>query len=96
MYFTPTYYTFPKKNTIYVNETTFLHALAPCMSALATQNLLKANKIHFFENDQLPGSSPDLDPSGNLGAILKQKVENNFQNSNKMFSEALHDELKKM
>ena len=37
------------ENVLSTIETTFLHDRAPCMSALATQNLLKANKVDFFE-----------------------------------------------
>ena len=64
-----------RANVMNVKQTTFLHDKAPCMSALATQSLLKANKIDFFGNDEWPGSSPDLNPCENLGAIVKDRVE---------------------
>ena len=46
----------------YNDETTFLYETAYCMSALATQSLLKAEKIDFLRNYEWLGSSPDLDP----------------------------------
>ena len=41
-------------------QTTFLHDKVLCMSALATQHLLRANNIDFFGNSEWPGSLPDL------------------------------------
>ena len=53
----------------------FLHDRAPCMSSLATQALLAENGVDFFGNSQWPGHSPDLNPTENLGAIIKERVE---------------------
>ena len=53
----------------------FLHDKVPCMSALATQALLKESNIDFFANTQWPGNSPDLNPTENLGAIIKDRPE---------------------
>ena len=69
------------QKVIDVKETTFLHDKAPCMSALQTQALLKANKVDFFGNNEWPGSSPDLNACEHLGAILKDRVEKRMSNS---------------
>ena len=45
------------------------------MRALATQQLLIANNIDFFDNSQWPGASPDLNAAENVGAILKDRTE---------------------
>lgn len=62
-------------NVIDVNEVTFLHDKAPCMKAIATQQLLRQNDIDFFDNSQWPGCSPDLNVAENLGAIMKNRTE---------------------
>ena len=72
-----------RNNVICPNQTTFLHDRAPCMSALATQHLLKANKIDFFGNSEWPGSSPDLNACENLGSILKKRVESKLTTTNR-------------
>ena len=82
-----------KRNVMEVCETTFLHDRAPCMSALATQNMLTANGIDFFGNGEWPGSSPDLNPCENLGAILKDRVEQRLEISGEGLEEALHNTL---
>ena len=64
-----------RKNVLDVKETTFLHDKAPCMKAIATQQMLRSNKVDFFDNSQWPGLSPDLNVTENLGAILKDRVE---------------------
>ena len=64
-----------RKNVIDVNEVTFLHDKAPCMKAIATQQILQINGIDFFDNSQWPGSSPDLNVAENLGAIMKDRTE---------------------
>ena len=76
-------------NVIDVNETTFLHDRAPCMSALATQGLLRANQVDFFDNSEWPGSSPDLNACENLGAILKDRVEHRITNNHEDLETAL-------
>ena len=68
-----------KNNVLSVKDTTFLHDRAPCMKAHATQNMLKANKIDFFGNNEWPGSSPDLNACENLGSILKGRVEHRLE-----------------
>ena len=85
-----------KRHVLDVGETTFLHDRAPCMSALATQNMLTANGIDFFGNSEWPGSSPDLNPCENLGAILKDRVEHRLENSGETLEEALHNTLTDM
>ena len=64
-----------RENVIDVKQTTFLHDKAPCMKALATQQLLINNNVDFFSNTQWPGSSPDLNVAENVGAILKDRTE---------------------
>lgn len=81
------------RNVLDVQSTTFLHDRAPCMSAFATQNLLKANGIDFFGNSEWPGSSPDLNPCEHLGAILKQRVENRIINGGGSLKVVLNEEL---
>ena len=64
---------------------------------IATQNLLKANKIDFLGNNERPaGSSPDLNPCGNLGVILEQRIEKTSKTQIKMSSEVLKDEPRKI
>ena len=69
------------ENVLSTTETTILHDLASCMSALATQNLLKENEEDFFGNNEWPGSFPDLNPCENLGAIVKDRGEQCVQNA---------------
>ena len=71
------------QNVIDVKETTFLHDDAPCMSALQTQALLKANKVDFFGNNEWPGSSPDLNTYEHLGLIIKDRVEKKMVSNSK-------------
>ena len=63
------------ENIVDADSLVFLHDRAPCMSALATQALLKNSGIDFFGNSEWPGHSPDLNPTENLGAIIKERVE---------------------
>ncbi len=70
-------------------QTTFLNDRAPCMSALATQHILKANKIDLFGNSQRPGSSTDINACEILGSILKSRLESRLEISNEDLSRAL-------
>ena len=45
------------------------------MLAIATQQILITNNIDFFDNSQWPGSSPDLNAAENVGAILKDRTD---------------------
>ena len=63
------------RNIIDPDEVTFLHDKAPCMKAIATQQLLRANSVDFFDNSQWPGSCPDLNVAENIGAIMKDRTE---------------------
>lgn len=58
-----------------VDQVTFLHDKAPCFKAMRTQEMLRNSGIDFFDNTVWPGSSPDLNPCENIGAILKEKVD---------------------
>ncbi len=81
------------RNVLNVQNTTFLHDHARCMSALVTQNLLKNNGINFLGNSVWPGSTPDLDHCEQLGEILKQIVENRIINGGGSFQVVLNEEL---
>ena len=85
-----------RRNVISVKDTTFLHDRAPCMKALATQNMLKANRIDFFGNGEWPGSSPDLNPCENMGAIVKDRVEKRLLVSGEALEEALFHVLSEL
>ena len=45
------------------------------MKAFATQQLLRDQGMKFWGNDTRPGNSPDLNPTENLGEIVKDRVE---------------------
>ena len=60
------------------DDVVFLHDRAPCMSALATQKLRTDKGINFFGNSVWSRNSPDLNPTEILGAIVKQRVGENF------------------
>ena len=49
------------------------------MKAIATQQLLRVNSIDFFDNSLWPGSSPDLNVTENIGAIMKDRVEEGLE-----------------
>ena len=90
-------------NVLSVGQTTFLHDKAPCMKALATQQILITNDIDFFDNSQWPGSSPDLNAAENVGAILKDRTEEELlkyepgeRGKASTLAQALDDVLKEM
>ncbi|CAF3018773.1 unnamed protein product, partial [Rotaria sp. Silwood2] len=62
-------------NVLDTDEVTFLHDKAPCMKANATQHLLEDEGLKFWGNSIWPGNSPDMNPAENIGAIIKDKVE---------------------
>lgn len=62
-------------NVLDTNEVIFLHDKAPCMKANATQHLLEDAGVNFWGNSIWPGNSPDMNPAENIGAIIKDKVE---------------------
>ncbi len=82
-------------NVIDVKETTFLDDKAPCISAITTQSLLKANNIDFFGNDKWSVASPHLNNSENIGAILQQSVEISLEKSGRTLNDFIRTELGK-
>ena len=48
---------------------------APCMKADATQHLLEDEEVKFWGNSIWPGNNLDMNPAENIGAIIKDKVE---------------------
>ncbi|CAF4138404.1 unnamed protein product, partial [Rotaria sp. Silwood2] len=62
-------------NVLDTDEVIFLHDKAPCMKANATQHLLEDEDVNFWGNSIWPGNSPDMNPAENVGAIIKDKVE---------------------
>ncbi|CAF1253854.1 unnamed protein product [Didymodactylos carnosus] len=62
-------------NVIDTNEVIFLHDKAPCMKANATQHILEDEDVNFWGNSIWPGNDPDMNPAENIGAIIKDKVE---------------------
>jgi hypothetical protein len=62
-------------NILDTNEVIFLHDKAPYMKANATQHLLEDEEVKFWGNSIWPGNSPDMNPAENIGAIIKNKVE---------------------
>ena len=45
------------------------------MKVNATQHLLEDEDVNFWGNSIWPGNSPDMNPAENVGAIIKDKVE---------------------
>ncbi|CAF1307305.1 unnamed protein product [Adineta ricciae] len=74
-----------EENVIDVDEVTFVHDKAPCMTANMTQQLIQDNNINFWGNNRWPGNSPDLNAAERIGSILKDEVET------RMLSEDKHD-----
>ncbi|CAF2909811.1 unnamed protein product [Rotaria sp. Silwood2] len=62
-------------NFLDTDEVIFLHDKAPCMKANATQHLLEDEDVNFWGNSIWPGNSPDMNPAENVGAIIKDKIE---------------------
>ena len=69
-----------------VQEVCFLHDKVPCSKALATQELLRESGIDFFNNSEWPGLSPDLNLAEDLGAIIKDRVEDRMLNEEALFT----------
>jgi hypothetical protein len=63
------------ENVLDTRKVIFLHDKAPCMRAIATQQLLNESGIDFWGNDFWPGNSPDLNPAEHIGSIIKDEVE---------------------
>ena len=58
-----------------MNEVTFPHGKAPCMKANATQHLLEDEGVKFWGNSIWPGNNLGMNPAENIGAIIKEEVE---------------------
>ena len=83
-----------EENVLDVNEVVFLHDKAPCFKAMQTQELFRNSGIDFFDNTQWPGNSPDLNPCENVGAIIKDKVEDQLhRNPDRLRRETLQNIL---
>ena len=53
------------------------------MKANATQHLLEDEDVNFWGNSIWPGNSPDMNPAENVGAIIKDKVEELMANEDR-------------
>ena len=62
-------------NVLNTNEVIFLHDKVPCMKGNATQHLLEDEGIKYWGNSSWSGNSPDMNSAENIGAIIKDKVE---------------------
>mgnify|MGYP006362238671 FL=1 len=49
--------------------------LAPVMKDNKTRAYLKSNGVQVWGNEIWPGNSPDLNPTENLGEIVKDRIE---------------------
>ena len=61
----------------------YLHDMASCMKAHLTHKMLDDEGVHFFRGygrGRWPGKSPDLNPTENLGAIVKNRAEEILMN----------------
>lgn len=63
------------KNVLDTEEVTFVHDKAPCFRANATQELIEESGINFWGKSVWPGNSPDLNPTENIGSIIKNEVD---------------------
>ncbi|CAF0805619.1 unnamed protein product [Rotaria sordida] len=70
-------------NVLDTNEVIFLHDKAPCMKANVTQHLLEDENAKFWGNSIWPGDSPNMNPTENIGAIIKDKVEELMANEDR-------------
>ncbi|CAF1358264.1 unnamed protein product, partial [Rotaria sp. Silwood1] len=55
------------------------------MKANATQHLLEDENVNFWGNSIWPGNSPDMNPAENIGAIIKDKVEELMANEDRHY-----------
>ncbi|CAF1483663.1 unnamed protein product [Adineta ricciae] len=62
-------------NVVDTDEVIFLPDKALCMKANATQHFLEDEGVNFWGNSIWPGNSPDMNPVENIGAIIKDRVE---------------------
>ena len=53
------------------------------MKANATQHLLEDEDVNFWEYSIWRGNSPDMNPAENVGAIIKDKVEELMANEDR-------------
>ncbi|CAF1488651.1 unnamed protein product [Adineta ricciae] len=70
-------------NVLDTDEVLFLHDKAPCMKANATQHLLEDEGLQFWGNSIWPDNSPDMNLTENIGAIIKEKVEELMANEDR-------------
>ena len=62
-------------NALDTNEVALLHYKAPSMKANATYHVLEDEGVNFSGNSIWPGNSPDMNPTENIDAVIKDKVE---------------------
>ena len=65
----------PSANVLDTNKVILLHDKVPCMKVNATLHLLEDKEKKCWWNSIWPGNSPDMNPAGDIGAIIKDKVE---------------------
>ena len=70
-------------NVLDTNEVIFLYDKAPCMKTNATQHLLEDEGVNLWGNSIWPRYSPDMNPVENIGAIIKDKVEELMTNEDR-------------
>ena len=57
---------------------TFVHDMAGCFKSAQTQRMMEGEGLACFGSSgpgRWPGNSPDLNPAENVGAIMKERVE---------------------